>query len=91
MTARPTRFVVEWSLTSDPDTEPLDLRRENVDTRDEAQRLARDVSLKERVAVQIIERTNIVDVTPPEDPPGLIWDWDEDWENVEEVWIEDPR
>jgi len=26
---------------------------------------------------QILKRVNIRDVTPAEDPPGLLWDWDE--------------
>lgn len=25
------------------------------------------------------ERRNIRDVTPREDPPGLLWEWDEEW------------
>lgn len=88
MTSRPTRFYIEYDLTGNPDVDPLDLRMENVDTKEEARRLAESVSRNERVSVLIVERTNIVDATPPEDPPGLLWDWDEDRENTEEVWIE---
>jgi len=27
---------------------------------------------------QILKKVNIEDVTPPEDPPGLLWDWEEE-------------
>jgi hypothetical protein len=28
---------------------------------------------------QVIERIGIEDVTPSGDPPGLIWDWSDEW------------
>lgn len=83
---RPTRYYVEWDATPDPDVDALDLRIENVgEDRDEAIRVAKRIARENNCVVQVIERTNIHDVTPPEDPPGLIWDWDEDWQNTVEV------
>jgi hypothetical protein len=81
MTRKPSEFFVEFDATRNPDTDALDIRREDAETADDARKLARDISRREHVTVSIYRRYGIEDVTPNEDKRygSLIWDWAEEF------------
>lgn len=73
---KPTRFYLEWDVAGPdddgPDLRTVDLDESTVDPRPAALRK----SAEHGVTVIVMERVGITDVTPPEDPPGLLWDYE---------------
>lgn len=75
---KPARYFVEWY-----DPEPDDVaERDAIDPRDlrHEDDFGDLASARKRAAEKcgaIYERYNFRDVTPDEDPPGILWDWDE--------------
>lgn len=67
--ARPTRYFVEYQSGDMPDTAwPV---VEDAATLRQAKQIARWRK------GQVYQRVDLRDVTPPSDPPGLLWEWDE--------------
>lgn len=88
---RPARFRVDYESKrrvdayllahpDDPNLEAADpfqlLESEEWHSIVAARKRAQAVARENDCTVLIYERLGIHDVTPPEDPPGLIWDWD---------------
>lgn len=72
---RPTQYFVEyvrrWEADELPETEIVDFV--NLASAKRYWRKVPDEKLP-----QVLERRHIEDITPPGDPRGLLWDWDEE-------------
>lgn len=97
--ARPDRYEISWQsrdlialyLADHPDDPGMQLVTpeditvtETRDAPDVAYLIAQAQAEQNDCTVLIYERVGIHDVTPSEDPPGLIWDW-EDLRLVDEI------
>ncbi len=82
---RPFRYFVEWE-----DAEAvaeIEARGEEPDPVETSRRADfSDLARAKRFAAKkdgvVVERKNIRDATPDGDPPGILWDWDDEtaWE-----------
>lgn len=92
---KPSRYYVEWESTRlvkaaraqgvpDDAIDPASVCvQKDVTDLGTARLLATRLRREGNLLVCIYERKNLRDETPPEDPPGILWDWDS--ELVEEV------
>jgi hypothetical protein len=91
---RPDRYEIVWvskrriasylfEHPDDPGLEwanPSDLcEQETCDDLEVTRSRARAYASMNGAWAQVIERIGIEDVTPSGDPPGLIWDWSDEW------------
>jgi hypothetical protein len=92
--SKPAQFRVEYQDTAkieryrrenedDPQLEEADpgqlMSSKDAQNRGIAAMLAQRLANSSGGTVCIYERRSIVDVTPPGDPCGLIWDWEEEY------------
>lgn len=73
---KPAQYAVEFGQPTEEDEDPTSYRKEsNFKTLKAARDFYDKVAAKNQGPV-LYERVNLTDVTPEEDPPGILWSWD---------------